>query len=152
MTISPLGTLAVGTGDGRIFIGIGGSKVNASNANMGKKKKKRSRKWEGLSETAGFCSKVADAMIVGIDFVDEKKLVSCTVYGQIASHVLDFNSSPNDGIGSLSTVLMGRSACPRVDSFVLRMLEDPFFKLTVAGTLENSRQGAFEVWEVSRKT
>jgi len=56
-SISSSGVLAVGTADGKLWIGAGGEK---------RPKKKRSRRWEGLREDQTIMVKVAEGPVVGM--------------------------------------------------------------------------------------
>lgn len=60
-SMSPSGLLAVGTADGRLWIGTGGEKT----ANRGTKKK-RSRKWEGLRPEGAIEERIAEGPVVGV--------------------------------------------------------------------------------------
>jgi hypothetical protein len=59
--MSSTGIIAVGTADGRIWIGLGGEK--ATTATSGKK---RARKWGGLTNDAALDVVIADGPIVGV--------------------------------------------------------------------------------------
>lgn len=60
-TISSTALLAVGTADGRLWLGGGGEKLSGAGA-----KKKRSRKWEGLKIEGAHEMKIAEGPIVAV--------------------------------------------------------------------------------------
>jgi hypothetical protein len=57
--VSSAGIIAAGTADGQLWIGADGEKDPA-------RKKKRTRKWEGLSETRSLATKIADGPVVAL--------------------------------------------------------------------------------------
>lgn len=59
--MSSTALLAVGTADGRLWLGGGGEKVPSAGP-----KKKRSRKWEGLKPEGALELKVAEGPIVAV--------------------------------------------------------------------------------------
>lgn len=59
--MSASGILAVGTADGRVWLGTGGDKLMGI---TGTNKKTRSRKWEGLRQSDAAEFKVADGCVV----------------------------------------------------------------------------------------
>ena len=63
LSVNAAGLVAVGTADGRVWLGGGGEKRQNN-------KKKRSRKWEGLKEDEGIWLQVADGPVVStcVDF------------------------------------------------------------------------------------
>ena len=63
LSVNSTGLVAVGTADGRVWLGGGGEKRQNN-------KKKRSRKWEGLKEDEGIWLQVADGPVVStcVDF------------------------------------------------------------------------------------
>ncbi|TFK55066.1 hypothetical protein OE88DRAFT_1653702 [Heliocybe sulcata] len=77
MALSTSGVMAVGTADGRVWIGTGGEKGHPS------AKKKRSRKWEGLREDEGVWLSVAEGPVVGVSFIDLTSLLTCTLLGTL---------------------------------------------------------------------
>jgi hypothetical protein len=60
--VSSSGLLAVGTADGRVWVGAGGTKGVPST----EPKKKRTRRWQGLSPNAATELTVANGPIVGM--------------------------------------------------------------------------------------
>ena len=59
MSLSANGVIAIGTADGRVWIGTGGEKIPGGD-------KKRSRKWEGLREREGVTQKIAEGPVVAL--------------------------------------------------------------------------------------
>jgi len=59
IAFSEHGTIIASTADGRVWVGVGGDKSNAS-------KKRRSRKWEGLREDEGSWINVAEGPVVSV--------------------------------------------------------------------------------------
>jgi hypothetical protein len=57
LSISSTGTVAAGTADGQIWIGLGGDK---------KVSVKKTRKWGGLREDMGLSKKIADGPVVAL--------------------------------------------------------------------------------------
>jgi len=82
MALSVSGLAAVGTADGRVWIGTGGEKVASGS------KKRRSRKWEGLKEDEGIWLSVAEGPVVAVSFVDSTSLLTCTLLGVLAMYSL----------------------------------------------------------------
>lgn len=68
---SSTGLIAATTADGRVWLGTGADKASPAAS----EKKKRSRKWEGLRESSGIFTQVADGPVVA----------RCVQQNQIAS-------------------------------------------------------------------
>jgi len=83
ISLAPSSALAAGTADGRIWFGHGGEK-RALPGN----KKKRSRKWEGLTFEEGLFTKVAEGPVVAVMFNDSSRLTACTLLGKIVHYAL----------------------------------------------------------------
>ena len=98
LAISEIGMIAVGTADGRLWIGAGGEKGT---------KKKRSRKWEGMKKESSYEFKIAEGPVIGLyvqslypdaitalmdcfcsEFVEPTLLLTSTLLGCIAQHRL----------------------------------------------------------------
>jgi hypothetical protein len=62
--MSPSGTLAAGTADGRVWIGTGGDKMSGVSSGISVKKKRR--KWEGLRQDGAFTADVGHGPIVAL--------------------------------------------------------------------------------------
>lgn len=59
--MSDTALLAIGTADGRLWIGGGGEKIPDVNT-----KRKRSRKWEGLKDEESVETKIAEGPVVAV--------------------------------------------------------------------------------------
>lgn len=82
ISLSTNGLVAVGTADGRVWIGAGGEKTPSAG------KKKRSRKWEGLKEDEGLWINVTEGPVVAVTFVDPCSLMTCTLLGTLVMYSL----------------------------------------------------------------
>ncbi|KAA1471221.1 WD40 repeat-like protein [Dentipellis sp. KUC8613] len=82
--VSTSGLIAVGTADGQLWIGAGGEKRPASS----NKKKKKSRKWEGLRAEESRAFKIAEGPVVAVAFVKAEVLLTCTLLGTLSLHAL----------------------------------------------------------------
>ncbi|KAH9952115.1 hypothetical protein B0H21DRAFT_817842 [Amylocystis lapponica] len=78
--LTPTALFAVGTADGRVWLGGGGEKRHTG-------KKKRSRKWEGLKEDEGLWVQVAEGPVVALTF-SGRELVTCTLLGKISAYAV----------------------------------------------------------------
>lgn len=177
IAMSPSGVLAVGTADGRIWIGLGGEKLPPGSAKQSKRKK--SKKWNGLNEDEILDTKVADWFINGLyvvssrvldllsywfilknvyrrAFISPTELISCSLYGIFTLHQIvlpDSNPSSlqsnvqTDAVRSLNEVWKLQS-----DSClkVDILAYSPDSKLTAVGGLDkNGDTGITELWKIS---
>uniref|UniRef100_A0A0W0F817 WD40 repeat-like protein n=1 Tax=Moniliophthora roreri TaxID=221103 RepID=A0A0W0F817_MONRR len=92
--ISPSGVLAAGTADGRIWLGFGGEKRMHT--------KKRSKKWDGLSEEGEVAQKITDGPIVAMAFIDNDTLVLSTLLGVVKG--IRLIRPANDGLPGIEQV------------------------------------------------
>ncbi|TFY71750.1 hypothetical protein EVG20_g1245 [Dentipellis fragilis] len=83
-SVSASGLIAAGTADGQLWIGAGGEKRPASS----NRKKKKSRKWEGLRVEESYAFKIAEGPIVAVAFVEADVLLTCTLLGTLSLHAL----------------------------------------------------------------
>ncbi|THG99446.1 hypothetical protein EW145_g7264 [Phellinidium pouzarii] len=143
LAVSLQGIIAAGTADGRIWVGLGGEKVPA-----GSGKKKKFRKWGGLSEEDGFFTKIEENMISALNFVSPDKLVSCSLHGKIALHHLvranrSSSEGQQNGLRTAWTIQSG--ACSKVD-----MLSFHAECFALAGLHKDQKRGVVEFWTLAR--
>lgn len=79
LSVSSTGTVAVGTADGHLWIGLGGDRGLSI---------KKTRKWGGLREDMSLSKKIADGPIVALAFLDPSSIITCTLLGSISRHTL----------------------------------------------------------------
>ncbi|KAI9466164.1 WD40-repeat-containing domain protein [Lactarius psammicola] len=87
LSVSPTGTIAAGTADGQIWIGLGGDKSVVI---------KKTRRWGGLRENMGFSKKIADGPIVASAFLNPATIVTSTLLGNISGHLLRIGGDVED--------------------------------------------------------
>ncbi|KAI0763695.1 hypothetical protein BC629DRAFT_1443150 [Irpex lacteus] len=110
--------------DGRVWLGAGADKASPA------EKKKRSRKWEGLRESSGIFTQVADGPVVASAFTASATLITCSLLGKISQHVVTYNEIP---FLSLTRNVNAIDASPHW--------------LTIGGFSEDGK-GVLEVWKV----
>ncbi|KAL1677431.1 hypothetical protein EV122DRAFT_252641 [Schizophyllum commune] len=99
--MSPSGVLAAGLADGRVWVGMGGEKVEPTPTTKRPptKDKKRTKKWEGLDTKGVRAAKVAEGPVVGVAWKDERTFLACSLLGQLIEvtleRALDGKSQPN---------------------------------------------------------
>jgi len=87
LSVSSTGTIAVGTADGHLWIGLGGDKGLSV---------KKARKWGGLREDMSLSKKIADGPVVALAFLDSKTIVTSTLLGSIYRHTLSTKGNTED--------------------------------------------------------
>lgn len=149
LAISSSGGIAAGTADGRIWVGLGGEKNPSQNLNANKGKKKRARKWGGLSEEEGFETKIGEGMVTGLTFTSPNTLVSCSLNGKIIVHELVHpNPQAEEGMragGLRKTSEATAENCVKVDVLAYSFLHN---RLAVGGIHTDTRKGVFELWSL----
>lgn len=149
LAISSSGGIAAGTADGRIWVGLGGEKNPSQNLNANKGKKKRARKWGGLSEEEGFETKIGEGMVTGLTFTSPNTLVSCSLNGKIIVHELVHpNPQAEEGMragGLRKTSEATAENCVKVDVLAYSILHN---RLAVGGIHTDTRKGVFELWSL----
>ncbi|KAJ3531099.1 hypothetical protein NM688_g7620 [Phlebia brevispora] len=88
VSVSVAGVIAAALADGRIWIGTGGAKASPS---AGKQKPKRSRKWEGLRDSAGCYTQIASGPVVASAFTPDGALLTCSLLGKLAQHTITYD-------------------------------------------------------------
>ena len=125
IAFSKRGAMAASTADGRVWVGKGGDKSNAS-------KKKRSRKWEGLREDEGDWISVGEGPVVSVcvedhpdsemnliecchkrDFVDSESFVTCTLLGFLSQHMVGVGSTETKTVWSREAKELEKANCVR---------------------------------------
>lgn len=87
LSVSSTGTVATGTADGQIWIGLGGDKRVSV---------KKTRKWGGLREDMGFSKKIADGPVVALAFLNPTTIVTSTLLGNISGHLVRIEGDVGD--------------------------------------------------------
>ncbi|KZS91138.1 WD40 repeat-like protein [Sistotremastrum niveocremeum HHB9708] len=137
LAISPHGTVAAGTADGRLFVGTGGSKES----NTGPRAKRR-RKWEGLRASTSTVERVAEGPIVGMNWSEDDRLFMTTLGGSL--NVFGESDGKMEKIGHGQT-----AECFKVnDLAVVQVGEDVF--VVIAG-LTRKATGIIEIWQCTKE-
>ncbi|KAH9005105.1 WD40-repeat-containing domain protein [Lactarius hatsudake] len=79
LSVSSTGTVAAGTADGQIWIGLGGDK-----------------RWGGLREDMGLSKKIADGPVVALAFLNPTTIVTSTLLGNISGHLMRIEGDVGD--------------------------------------------------------
>lgn len=149
LAISSSGGIAAGTADGRIWVGLGGEKNPSQNLNANKGKKKRARKWGGLSEEEGFETKIGEGMVTGLTFTSPDTLVSCSLNGKIIDHELVHpNPQAEEGMragGLRKTLEATAENCVKVDVLAYSTLHN---RVAVGGIHTDTKKGVLELWSL----
>lgn len=87
LSVSSTGTVAAGTADGQIWVGLGGDKRVSA---------KKSRKWGGLREDMSLSKKIADGPVVALTFLNPTTVVTSTLLGNISGHLLRIEGDVGD--------------------------------------------------------
>ncbi|KAH9079368.1 WD40-repeat-containing domain protein [Lactarius deliciosus] len=87
LSVSSTGTVAAGTADGQIWIGLGGDKRVSV---------KKARKWGGLREDMGLSKKIADGPVVALAFLNPTTIVTSTLLGNISGHLVRIEGDVGD--------------------------------------------------------
>ncbi|KAH8116886.1 WD40 repeat-like protein [Phellopilus nigrolimitatus] len=145
LAVSTQGIIAAGTADGRIWIGLGGEKQASGSS----KKKKKSRKWGGLSEGDGFFTKMDENLVAALHFVAPDQLISCSLHGKLAFHRLvrsgNANSeSPRGGLKTTWTIQT--SSCSKVD---MLSYDAHCRRFAVSGLHKDQKHGTLELWTMT---
>ncbi|EJD02384.1 WD40 repeat-like protein [Fomitiporia mediterranea MF3/22] len=177
LALSAQGVAAIGTADGRIWVGLGGMKslftTTGSGSGSGKKgKRNKSKKWGGLNEEDGFFVKLGESLVAGLLFVAPDTLLSCTVHGKLELHQLTRNTPPSSTststsrrqpqditpVGGLRSFWSGQSSLTKVDALSLSVPMksgaggqkegDRDAIIAVAGLHTDKKRGAVELWNV----
>ncbi|KAJ6630598.1 WD40-repeat-containing domain protein [Mycena sp. CBHHK59/15] len=127
--ISITGIMAVGTADGRLWIGFGGEKGN---------KKKKSRKWEGFNPDHEFLEKVAEGPIVAMAFSDPSTLTCSTLLGTITQHRIVRQTN-----NALHLVKILEKHTGRIDKVNALIIDDR--RIVIAGLTKDAK-GIIEIW------
>lgn len=138
MSIASTGLFAVGTADGRVWLGGGGEKrTNTAGA-----KKKRSRKWEGLKPDEALWLHVAEGPVVAIQFCGAA-LLACSLLGTITRYNIC-----RDYEGKLTA-----EKAWSMDSFAIAKVNAMALSerwLAVGGLLKDGK-GSIELWDMQEQ-
>ncbi|KAK7020475.1 WD repeat-containing protein 53 [Favolaschia claudopus] len=132
MTVT--GVMAAGTADGRLWLGFGGQKDSLDKH----AKKKRSRKWDGLSPDDEHLEKIAEGPIVAMAFPDPTTVVLSTLLGTILQYRII--RQENQDV-QLAKIWEGQSGISKVNALIFDER-----RFIVAGLTENA-QGIIEIWD-----
>jgi hypothetical protein len=151
-SLSPTGLVAVTTADGRLWVGSGGDK-SALSAN-----KKKSRKWQGLSEKDSLFLQVANGPIVSrycglyhqnyvryedgsfssVFLPDGKTLLTSTLLGKLAQHSIFYDNEQKLQVKTSWSAEVKNVA--KVNAITSTG------KVFVVGGITKEGKGAVEVW------
>ncbi|KAH9063479.1 WD40-repeat-containing domain protein, partial [Lactarius vividus] len=87
LAVSSSGTIAAGTADGQIWMGLGGDKRVSV---------KKTRKWGGLREDMSLSKKIADGPVVALAFLNPTTIVTSTLLGNISEHLVRIEGDVGD--------------------------------------------------------
>lgn len=87
LSVSSTGSVAAGTADGQIWVGLGGDKRVSA---------KKTRKWGGLREDMGLSKKIADGPVVALAFLNPTTIVTSSLLGNISGHLLRIEGDVGD--------------------------------------------------------
>ncbi|TDL24850.1 WD40 repeat-like protein [Rickenella mellea] len=137
--ISSTGLLAVGTADGRILLGAGGTK--------GAKPKKKTRKWGGLDANGIREHTVAEGPVVAVKFVSAECLLSCTLLGKLSAYTISPSNESADQF-ELKEVWTGKTrSCAKVNALE-RHVNGRNGWLAVGGLDESGAKGSVDIWKL----
>ncbi|GLB34660.1 putative WD40 repeats [Lyophyllum shimeji] len=137
MAMSSIGIMAAGTADGRLVLGCGGYKPPKSS---GGKKKKRSRKWEGLDEDEEVIDKIAEGPIVAMAFDESDVLTVSTLLGTMVRYVVMVE--PDEGSVVVEKVWQQETqSVKKVNALVVGN------ERVIVGGLTANGTGVFEIWK-----
>ncbi|KAI0705861.1 WD40-repeat-containing domain protein [Cytidiella melzeri] len=136
LSVSSTGLVAATTADGRIWLGTGADKSSPAI------KKKRSRKWEGLRESGGIFSQVADGPIVASAFTTPSTLITCTLLGKISQHIVSYDEEQIPRLETKWTATV-------VDLAKVNELDAAGEWMTVGGFSEDGK-GCVEIWKLAK--
>jgi len=140
MSIAPTGLFALGTADGRVWLGAGGEKrTNSAGA-----KKKRSRKWEGLKIDDGIWLQVAEGPVVAVSFYSSAHLFTCSLLGTITQY--DLCRDDEGKLTAEKSWIAESLAIAKVNAMVLSERW-----LAVGGLLKDAK-GAIELWDMQEQS
>ncbi|TFK42297.1 WD40-repeat-containing domain protein [Crucibulum laeve] len=134
MAMSPVGVLAAGTADGRLWIGFGGEKASAD------KKKKKTRIWEGLKREEALLIKVAEGPIVALTFTDPRTLIISTLMGLLTQYQLVYDETE----GSVILKQIWKKESTGIEKVNTLLADDK--RLVVGGFAANGK-GVIEIWK-----
>ncbi|KIK44880.1 hypothetical protein CY34DRAFT_22799 [Suillus luteus UH-Slu-Lm8-n1] len=141
--MSPSGILAVGTADGRVWVGAGGEKI--SGVSSGTSVKKKRRKWEGLKQDEAFTADVGHGPIVALTFIGPRTLFTSTLMGKVTLH--EIGGPTADGKLDISPKWTKATAdVNKVNAIIATE------GLIIIGGLSESGGGMIEVWEKESKS
>ncbi|KAI0028166.1 WD40 repeat-like protein, partial [Vararia minispora EC-137] len=101
LSVSSNAIIAAGTADGHLWIGCGGEAQTPG--------AKKAKKWLGLDETRGMSIKVAEGPVVAVKFIDDTKILACTLLGMLVLHTL----SNEDGQSPFAVTRLWAMQAPR---------------------------------------
>ncbi|KAG6854582.1 hypothetical protein C0991_004918 [Blastosporella zonata] len=135
IAISLTGIIAAGTADGRLLIGCGGYKAPQGKSG----KKKRSRKWEGLSEDKEVITKKAEGPFVALSFDGSGVLTASTLLGVMSRYQVFVD----DDEGSVVITKLWQDETQSVKKVNTLVVDE---KRVVVGGLTAGGKGVIEIW------
>ncbi|KAG2139618.1 WD40-repeat-containing domain protein [Suillus bovinus] len=141
--MSPSGVLAVGTADGRVWIGTSGEKM--SRVSSGTSVNKKRRKWEGLKQDGAFTADVGHGPITALAFIGPRTLFTSTLMGKVTLH--EVGGPTADGKLDLSAKWMKATTDVNKVNGIIATGD-----LIIIGGLSERGEGMIEVWEKEPKS
>ncbi|KAI0729930.1 WD40 repeat-like protein [Fomitopsis betulina] len=141
--VSPTGILAVTTASGLLFVGTGGEKRPSNHA-----QKKRRKKWDGLNQSEGIVSKIAEGPVVAVAFLDQHRFVTCTLLGEVKQFTVIHDASATEKGPDFEVHEALVSRTQRLAKVNAISIAGDYMAI---GGLAEDGKGVIEIWDVRKE-